>query len=481
MARAETYGDIARLEQLLDEYANIAGDGPGQAAGDPRRDLAADARRRDAPRPRRSDERPDDEEFDDFVLHVDGWLCEIKDAQIRDGLHILGAAPEGEARVNLVLAILRAAQVWGGRRPRRARRCGRALGLKEACADGRRPAARRWRSTRSRPRPAELGRADGGGRAGTRPARRTCTTTPDVELVLRPSPPPRSCPGWPHHRRARRRPARARRRLRARRAVGLAAARAGQRAADRAATSTPSTRAPSRRGWPGDVGQAMADSLVALPRRDRRLPASVGPVRLGHQRDAHPGDDIAEVLALLGVRPVWDEASRRVSGLEVIPLDELGRPRIDVTVRISGFFRDAFPHVVAMLDDAVAWSPTSTSRTTTTTSAPTPEPTSPSTATSAARRPRIFGSKPGPYGAGILQVVESGTGATTATSPRSTRRGAATPTAAASTAPRPPTTCAPTTAGSRSPPRTSTPASTTSPTPTTTSSTTAAWSPPSAR
>src|SRR5699024_1781504 len=58
--------------------------------------------------------QPGDEEFDDFIMDVDGWLCEIKDVQIRDGLHVLGQAPEGEARVNLVLAILRAAQVWGG-------------------------------------------------------------------------------------------------------------------------------------------------------------------------------------------------------------------------------------------------------------------------------------------------------------------------------------------------------------------------------
>ena len=55
------------------------------------------------------------------------------------------------------------------------------------------------------------------------------------------------------------------------------------------------------------------------------------------------GDDIAEVLALLGVEPVWDEASRRVVDLELIDPAEVGRPRIDVTVRISGFFRDAFP------------------------------------------------------------------------------------------------------------------------------------------
>ena len=66
------------------------------------------------------------------------------------------------------------------------------------------------------------------------------------------------------------------------------------------------------------------------------------------------GDDIAEVLALIGCRPVWDDASRRVTGFEVMPLAELGRPRIDVTVRISGFFRDAFPHVITLLDDAIA-------------------------------------------------------------------------------------------------------------------------------
>jgi cobaltochelatase CobN len=120
------------------------------------------------------------------------------------------------------------------------------------------------------------------------------------------------------------------------------------------------------------------------------------------------GDDIAEALALLGVRPEWDEASRRVSRLVVVPLDELARPRIDVTVRISGFFRDAFPHVVAMLDDAVRMV------------ADLDEPAAQNyvrahaqadlAAHGDARRAttRIFGSMPGSYGAGILQVIESG-------------------------------------------------------------------------
>jgi len=119
------------------------------------------------------------------------------------------------------------------------------------------------------------------------------------------------------------------------------------------------------------------------------------------------GDDVAEILALMGVRPVWDPASRRVSDLEVISLDELGRPRIDVTVRISGFFRDAFPHVVTMLDDAVQLI------------AHLDEPdeqnfvkahTQQSLAAHGDSRratTRIFGSKPGAYGAGLLPLIDA--------------------------------------------------------------------------
>lgn len=106
--------------------------------------------------------------------------------------------------------------------------------------------------------------------------------------------------------------------------------------------------------------------------------------------------------------PVWDEMSRRVVDLEVVPLTELGRPRIDVTVRISGFFRDAFPHVVAMLDDAVRL-------------VASVEESDDDNYVRAHTRAdlaahgdhrrattRVFGSKPGSYGAGILPLVESG-------------------------------------------------------------------------
>ncbi|MGL5851527.1 MAG: cobaltochelatase subunit CobN, partial [Phycicoccus sp.] len=102
MARAETYGDIARLEQLLDEHANIAAMDPAKLPA-VRGEIWALMRAAELHRDLGLDQRPDDEDFDDFILHVDGWLCEIKDAQIRDGLHVLGEQPTGEARVNLVL------------------------------------------------------------------------------------------------------------------------------------------------------------------------------------------------------------------------------------------------------------------------------------------------------------------------------------------------------------------------------------------
>ena len=109
---------------------------------------------------------------------------------------------------------------------------------------------------------------------------------------------------------------------------------------------------PSRLAW--ETGQQLAESLLARYREDTgQWPTSVGLSVWGTAAMRTAGDDVAEVLALLGVRPTWDEASRRVTGLEVIGLAELGRPRIDVVVRISGFFRDAFPHVVTLLDDAV--------------------------------------------------------------------------------------------------------------------------------
>jgi cobaltochelatase CobN len=164
---------------------------------------------------------------------------------------------------------------------------------------------------------------------------------------------------------------------------------------------------PSRLAY--DTGQAMADSLLARYRADTGgYPRSVGLSVWGTSAMRTAGDDIAEVLALIGVTPVWDEASRRISDLQVIPTGELGRPRIDVTVRISGFFRDAFPHVVTMLDDAMRLvagldEPADVNYVRAHAQADLAEHGDERRATT-----RIFGSAPGAYGAGLLPLMESG-------------------------------------------------------------------------
>ncbi|MFD0774771.1 cobaltochelatase subunit CobN, partial [Streptomonospora algeriensis] len=163
---------------------------------------------------------------------------------------------------------------------------------------------------------------------------------------------------------------------------------------------------PSRNSW--DVGQSLADSLVRRHLDDTGdYPRSVGLTVWGTAAMRTQGDDIAEVLALLGVRPTWDDASRRVTGFEIVPLEELGRPRIDVTMRISGFFRDAFPHVIGMVDDAIK----------AVTELDEPAEKNFPRAHALAdhtdhgdwRRAttRIFGSRPGAYGAGLLPLIDA--------------------------------------------------------------------------
>lgn len=102
------------------------------------------------------------------------------------------------------------------------------------------------------------------------------------------------------------------------------------------------------------VGVANADALLSRYIRDEgRYPEAIGIVIWGSSTMRTKGDDVAEALYLMGVRPVWDERNGRVQGLEIIPLEELKRPRIDVLIRISGFFRDAFPNIVHLIDEAV--------------------------------------------------------------------------------------------------------------------------------
>ncbi len=111
------------------------------------------------------------------------------------------------------------------------------------------------------------------------------------------------------------------------------------------------------------------------------------------------GDDVAQALALMGVRPVWDAANRRVTGFEVIPATALGRPRVDVTLRVSGFFRDAFPTQMALVDAAARAVQAMDE----------PEDANPAAARFRAGQSasRVYGSKPGAYGAGLQAMIDA--------------------------------------------------------------------------
>ena len=397
MARAESYGDTARLEQLLDEHANIAALDPAKlpairqqiwtlmSAAKMDHDLGLA-------------ERPEDDSFDDMLLHVDGWLCEIKDVQIRDGLHVLGVAPHGEAELDMVLAILRARQLFGGEQSIPGLR--QALGLAEdgtderAAVDAAEEQARGllaglqatgWNADQVDSLTSDPGVARILRFAADEVVPRLAGTAAEIAQVLR-----------------------------ALDGRYIAAGPSGSPLrglvnvlpTGRNFYSVDPKAMPSKLAW--ETGVSMADSLLERYRSDHgEWPRSVGLSVWGTSAMRNSGDDIAEVLALLGARPIWDEASRRVVDLEVIPLAELERPRIDVTVRISGFFRDAFPHVVTMLDDAVQLvagldESAEQNYVRAHVQADLDNHGDERRATT-----RIFGSKPGTYGAGLLQLIDS--------------------------------------------------------------------------
>ncbi|MCZ7374554.1 cobaltochelatase subunit CobN [Micromonospora sp. WMMC250] len=432
MARAETYGDLAKLEQLLDEYATVQALDPAKVptvraqiwdlvrAAELHHDLHAEA-------------MPDADDFDDFVLHLDGYLCEVKDVQIRDGLHILADAPTGESRINLVLAVLRAPQIWGGAHalPGLRQALAVAYGLDEQellASPGQRlalpsaltdvvdgpagTAADAVDLVEALARRLVIGMETLGWDADTVDAvvaEVTGQPIPDVAAVLRFAATElvprldrttdeltntlgaldgRFVPPGPSGSPTR----------------GLV----NVLPTGRNFYSVDPKAIPSRNAW--DVGVALADSLLARHLADTgAYPRSVGLTVWGTSAMRTQGDDIAEVLALLGCRPVWDERSRRVTGVEVVPTAELGRPRVDVTVRISGFFRDAFPHVVALLDDAVRQvaardEPAEDNYLRAHVTADLAEHGDERRATA-----RIFGSKPGAYGAGLLPLIDART------------------------------------------------------------------------
>ena len=156
---------------------------------------------------------------------------------------------------------------------------------------------------------------------------------------------------------------------------------------------------PTEAAW--DLGRRSAERLLDLYLLEegeplRHLALSVW----GTATMRNGGEDIAQLLALIGVRPVWDGPTRRMVDLELIPPSLLGRPRVDVTLRMSGLFRDAFPQLIAWVHRAQSL----------VASLDEPDSINPLAALSRSEGPqaRIFGSAPGAYGAGLQALIDSG-------------------------------------------------------------------------
>jgi cobaltochelatase CobN len=171
---------------------------------------------------------------------------------------------------------------------------------------------------------------------------------------------------------------------------------------------------PTETAW--DIGRKAAETLIeCYTQENGEYPKTLALSVWGTATMRTGGDDIAEALALLGVQPVWDGMARRVVDLEILPLSVLGRPRVDVTLRISGFFRDAFPNLidlfdtavqaVAALDEPIAQNPLAAQVQSETDFWIAQGLTSEEAQVRS--RYRIFGSKPGAYGAGLQGLIES--------------------------------------------------------------------------
>ena len=419
LTRAESYGPLARLEQLVDEYYEAAG-------MDPRRLKVLRADILDLCRATGLDTdcgMDPDEDADAALGKLDNYLCELKEMQIRDGLHVFGESPDGRLMTDLLVALVRVPRGTDAAEASLHRALAADLGLDFDPLDCTLGDA--W--TGPRPSVLEIGGADWrthgdtverledlaaaliAGEQACDPAWTAADTVlASVETVLRPA--VEACGGaemaallhgldgrfvepGPSGAPTRGRP--------------------DVLPTGRNFYSVDTRTVPTPAAW--TLGWKSASLLVERHAQEHGgWPRGLALSAWGTSNMRTGGDDIAQGLALIGVRPTWDTASRRVTGFEVLPLDVLGRPRVDVTLRVSGFFRDAFPGLIDLFDSAArAVAALEESEADNPLAARTRAETARLVAAGsdekeAARRAgyRVFGSKPGAYGAGLQALID---------------------------------------------------------------------------
>lgn len=418
LTRAESYGPLKDLEALVDEYYEAAGN-------DPRRLRLLKTRILDLVHDIGLDHDAGigANEADDTALEkLDAYLCDLKEMQIRDGLHVFGRAPEGRLLTDLTVALARVPSVyhdslhraiaadaglesidpldcamgapWAGLKPDILQALSddpwrtngdtveriELLAAKLVAGETKCPAS--WARTRAvldhvrdalMPSVTACGPAEAGG----------ILTAFDGRFV---APGPSGAP-------TRGRP--------------------DVLPTGRNFFSVDSRAVPTETAW--ELGRRSADLLVTRHVQDHgEWPTSLGLTAWGTSNMRTGGDDIAQAMALIGAKPVWDGASRRVTGYEIIPPASLGRPRVDVTLRISGFFRDAFPDQIGLFDKAArAVGALDEDEADNPIAARMKKERAKLAADGmsdeeAARRAgfRVFGSKPGAYGAGLQALID---------------------------------------------------------------------------
>jgi cobaltochelatase CobN len=430
MARAESYGPAATMEALIDEYAAAQAADPRRAklvagqifelaqAHGFDRDLGLDGRARD---------------IETALAKLDEHICDLKELQIRDGLHVFGGGPKGRQRAETLVALARVPRGNGH---------GGDASLVRALAEDLRlgfdPLDCRYAEAWDGPRPESLEKFGLSPETPGEPVWRTVGDTverlEELALALVEG---GECPvqwtatlavlGSLQNDIA---PA-----LDKSGALEIAAVldaldgrfvppgpsgaptrgRADCLPTGRNFYSVDVRAVPTRAAW--DLGRRSADMLAERYFQDEgEWPRAIALTVWGTSNMRTGGDDIAQAMALIGARPVWEATSGRVTGIEVVGLSELKRPRVDVTLRISGFFRDAFPHQIALFHEAVQ----------AVAGRDEPEDANPigariradSSDLVAAGLPsdqarqaasfRVFGSKPGAYGAGLQALVDEG-------------------------------------------------------------------------
>ncbi|WP_293150239.1 cobaltochelatase subunit CobN [Microcoleus sp. bin48.metabat.b7b8b9.023] len=403
MTRAELYGPLQQLEALIDEYCEAQSLDPSRLPMIRDRIVALT-----------NQENLDKDlgiqlnksEFTEFITRTDGYLCELKESQIRDGLHIFGQCPQGRQLRDLIIAI--------ARHPSTNR-----IGLTRALA---------------KDLDYDFDPLTTAGDLTAELEAKAAELVDDLIKNIRVHPHPPAVKigestqqelDWianyllPSLLQTNQEITNLLRGLDGKHIPSGASGAPTRGRPDVLPTgrnfySVDIRAIPTETAW--RVGRVAAETLIErYTQENGEYPKTLGLSVWGTSTMRTGGDDIAEALALIGVQPIWDGPSRRVVDFEILPVSVLGRPRVDVTLRISGFFRDAFFNLIDLFDSAVKavadldepaednplaaqvkqeildWELAGLSR----------------EDAQARSQFRVFGSKPGAYGAGLQGIIEA--------------------------------------------------------------------------